>query len=62
MELMVENGKKGWGVPTWGEDLKNVIQQVLNSKNDAAIAKAKEFIHRLVAKGNPQYRDLLPKV
>lgn len=59
LELMVENDKKGWGVPTWGEDLRNVIQQVLNSKNDEAITKAKEFIQRLVAKGNPQYKDLL---
>ncbi len=48
------------GVPTWGEELSNVIKLVLESKNDAAITKAKEFIHRLVAKGHPQYKDLLP--
>ncbi|MCL5797389.1 MAG: hypothetical protein M1366_01120 [Patescibacteria group bacterium] len=59
-ELMVENDKKGWGVPTWGEELGNVIKLVLESKNAAAITKAKEFIHRLVAKGHPQYKDLLP--
>jgi hypothetical protein len=60
-ELMVENDKKGWGVPSWGEELRNVIQQILDSKNEAAITKAKEFIHRLVAKGHPQFMDLLPK-
>lgn len=59
-EFMVENDKKGWGVPTWGDELSNVIRLVLNSKNDVAITKAQEFIHRLVAKGHPQYKDLLP--
>ncbi len=59
LELMVENDKKGWGVPTWGEELKVIIQNVLNSKNEAATLRAKEFIHRLVAKGNPQYKELL---
>lgn len=60
-ELMVENDKKGWGVPSWGEKLSKVIISVLKSNNDAAITKAKEFIQRLVAKGHPQYKDLLPK-
>lgn len=60
LELMVENDKKGWGVPTWGDELSNVIKLVLKSENEAAIKKAKEFIHRLVAKGHPQYKDLLP--
>ena len=60
IELMVENDKKGWGVPTWGDELSNVIRFVLDSKNDSAINKAQEFIHRLVAKGHPQYKDLLP--
>lgn len=60
VELMVENDKKGWGVPTWGEELSSVIKLVLKSKNEAAIKKAEEFIHRLVAKGHPQYKDLLP--
>lgn len=60
IELMVENDKKGWGVPTWGDELSNVIRLVLGSKNDEAITKAKEFIHRLVAKGHPQYKALLP--
>lgn len=60
VELMVENDKKGWGVPTWGEELSNVIKLVLGSKNEAAITKATEFIHRLVAKGHPQYKELLP--
>ncbi len=59
-ELMVENDKKGWGVPTWGDELSNVIKLVLDSKNNSAITKAQEFIHRLVAKGHPQYKDLLP--
>ena len=53
IELMVENDKKGWGVPTWGDELSNVIRFVLDSKNDSAINKAQEFIHRLVARGHP---------
>jgi len=57
---MVENDKKGWGVPTWGDELSNVIRLVLDSKDDIAKTKAQEFIHRLVAKGHPQYKDLLP--
>lgn len=61
LELMVENDKKGWGVPTWGEELTNVIRLVLGSKNSAAVNKATEFIQKLVAKGHVQYRDLLPK-
>jgi len=61
IELMVENDKKGWGVPTWGEEISKVIKLVLESKNETAITKATEFIHRLVAKGHPQYKDLLPK-
>jgi hypothetical protein len=61
IELMVENDKKGWGVPTWGEELSNVIKLVLESTNEVAITKAKEFIHKLVAKGHVQYKDLLPQ-
>lgn len=61
-ELLVENDKKGWGVPTWGDELSNVIKLVLNSKNDVAVIKAQEFIQKLVAKGHPQYKDLLPTV
>ncbi len=32
IELMVENDKKGWGVPTWGEELSNVIKLVQEAK------------------------------
>lgn len=58
-ELMVENDKKGWGVPTWGDELSNIIKVILNSKNAKAVKKAQEFIQRLVAKGHLQYKDLL---
>ena len=59
LDLMVENDKKGWGVPTWGEELRKVIELVLNSGNQNAITKAKEFIQKLVARGHIQYKDLL---
>lgn len=60
IELMVENDKKGWGVPTWGGELNDVIKQVLNDKDETARTMAKEFIHRLVARGYPEFKDTLP--
>lgn len=60
-ESIVENDKKGWGVSTWSEELTNVIKLVLDSNNDEAVIKAREFIQRLVAKGHLQFKDLLTK-
>ncbi len=59
-ELMVQNDKKGWGIPDWGEGLSTVIKSVLESDNEDAKIKAKEFIHRLGAKGHLRYKELLP--
>src|SRR3989344_1780420 len=57
--LIFRNDKKCWGMPTWGDRLKAIIQTVLKIKNRKTKEAAKEFVNRLVAKGHMEFKDLI---
>ncbi len=57
--LMVQNGKKEWGIATWEDELQATLQIVLQSNKPDAEQMAKELISVLIAKGYPKYISLL---
>lgn len=57
--LMVDNDKKGWGILSWRDDLRYVINTVLKSENADAQDEARDFINRLAARGHLEFKDLI---
>lgn len=59
LRLMVENDKKEWGSLFINDEMKNILQIVLATKNEEAVEETKEFINRLESRNHMEFRDLL---
>lgn len=61
LELVIDNPKNEWSVEFWRESAHQVLEKVLDSKDDSAVSAARNLVQRLGAMGHQQFRDLAKK-
>ena len=59
IELMIEYDAEGWRVRVSSDQIRSIIQNALQSKNEAAVRAAKAFVNKLASWGHDQFNDLV---
>jgi hypothetical protein len=59
LALMVEADNQHWEIYGWREDARQVLGVAIRSSDSAARDTAIAVVHRLAARGFPEFRDLL---
>lgn len=57
--MLTEQDKKGWGVLTWKEELREVVRLVLATKRREPVKLARELVNKLIAKNHLEFKDLI---
>lgn len=59
-EMMIKGERKGWGVLSWRDNLKIILQTAITSTNADIRRSAENIIHLLGRLGHANFREILP--
>ncbi len=59
--FMIEYDEEDFVAQTWAEQVRKIIESVINSNDKQARESAIDLVHRLGRRGHFRFRDLLPK-
>jgi hypothetical protein len=57
--LLVEGAEEPWDIPSWREHLERAVQAALATRDPAAVARARDLVNLLAARGHLDFRRFL---